>query len=117
MVLLVATLAAAGCSSGLDGNEGVVFTVATGFSQGAPYCRQRDKPYPVTDAVTSPHSDSNWYVVIAIIFATPGRYQLGRAKILYTSDGQRGWQYQNLDTTVVITAARKGAKPAFSGCP
>jgi len=81
------------------------------------YCRNVNEPYPVNDAVTPPHSDSIWNVVVAITFAKPGRYYLGRAKIYYTVNGQRGWQYQNLNTTIDITAARKGAKPAFDGCP
>lgn len=81
------------------------------------YCRKQDIPYPLTDAVTPPHSYSNWFVVIALTFTKPGRYYVGRAKIYYTTNGQRGWQYQNLNTTIVIAAARKGTKPAFDGCP
>jgi len=178
--LLTAVLLAVGCSpkSG-SGGEGVVLTVATGFSQGMPattsdvvdlglpalhnisghsvglrgvslvsvpnavhvrsvtaylytsrngaglgighgdwqkYCRKRDMPQPVTDIVIPPHSDSKLFVVIAMTFARPGSYYLGRAKIYYTTNGQPGWQYQSLYTTIVITAARKDTKPAFDGC-
>jgi hypothetical protein len=77
----------------------------------------QNAPHPLTDAVTAPHADSSWHVVVAMTFPRPGRYNIRRAKIYYTSDGQRGWRYQNLNTTIVVTAARKGAKPAFDGCP
>jgi hypothetical protein len=35
----------------------------------------------------------------------------------YTTADQPFWQYQNLNTTIVITAPRKGEQPAFDGCP
>jgi hypothetical protein len=53
------------------------------------YCRKQDRPYPMNDVVTPPHSDSAWYLVIAIRFAKPGRYYLGRARISYMVSGKR----------------------------
>jgi hypothetical protein len=70
---------------------------------------QANKPYPVAADVTPAH-------VIAIRFTKPGRYYVRHVKIYYLTDGHRGWQYQNLDTTMIISAPRKGAKPQFNGC-
>jgi hypothetical protein len=79
-------------------------------------CRKSDRPYPVTAAVTQPHSEPRWEVVIAFTITKPGRYYLGRAKISYTANGQQGWQYQNLFATITVQAARPGTKPRFDGC-
>jgi hypothetical protein len=79
-------------------------------------CRQ-DKAYPVTADVTPPHSAAQWNIVIAVTFAKAGRYDLRQVKIYYLTNGHRGWQYQNLNTTMVVSAARNGAKPQFDGCP
>jgi hypothetical protein len=51
-------------------------------------------------------------LVIAMTFAKPRRYYLGRAKIYYSIDGQQGWQYEYLGTTLDIAALRKDTKPA-----
>jgi hypothetical protein len=32
------------------------------------------------------------------------------------TNGQKGWQYEHLNTTVTVTAARPGTKPVFDGC-
>src|SRR5262249_44447453 len=68
-------------------------------------CRNDYPSHPVTNAVALPHQGSNWHVVLAITFSKPGRYHLRRVMLYYTSGGQRGWQYQNLNTTITITAA------------
>jgi hypothetical protein len=80
-------------------------------------CSRTFKPYPVTADVTPPHADADWNLVVAITFARPGRYDLHHVKIFYVTNGHQGWQYQNLNTTMIISAARKGAKPRFDGCP
>ena len=67
-------------------------------------------------AVTRPHAYANWLIVIAFTIVKPGRCYLGRAKIDYTAGGQRGWQYQNLNTRIVIKTAPPGTKPWFDGC-
>lgn len=77
------------------------------------YCRKADKPYPLTDFATPPHSASPWYVVMAITFSRPGRYYLGRVKVYYVTAGQHGWQYENLNATMVVTRPPSGAKPVF----
>jgi hypothetical protein len=74
------------------------------------------KAYPLTAAVVPPHAQMRWNVVIAVTFTKPGRYDLRRIRIVYRTDGHRGWQYQRINTTMVIRSARKGAKPRFSGC-
>lgn len=92
-------------------------TIGLGHGDLVKFCRKNFPPYPVTDAVTAPHANSNWYVLLAVSFTHPGRYYLGRVKIFYTAGGQRGWQYDNLFATITITAARPGTKPSFDGCP
>jgi hypothetical protein len=79
-------------------------------------CRRYMTPYPVGDVVTPPHADSNWYVIIALTITRPGRYDINRAQISYTTNGHRGWQYQNLSTTLEITAARPHAEPVPGEC-
>jgi hypothetical protein len=75
-----------------------------------------DKPYPVNAAVTPPHAETQWNIVLVITFAKPGRYDLHRVKIFYVTDGHRGWQYQNLNTTMIISAPRVGEKPQPTWC-
>jgi hypothetical protein len=87
------------------------------FGDLARRCRTEYPPHPVTDAVTRPHSLSNWFLVLAVTFSKPGRYYIGRVKIYYTAGGQDGWQYQNLHATFWVHAARPGTRPRFQGCP
>ena len=81
------------------------------------YCRSVYRPFPVSDAIMPAHFESRWNIVLAITFAKPGRYHLGRAKIFYSTNGHAGWQYQNLNTTLTITAASTGSKPGPTECP
>jgi hypothetical protein len=80
-------------------------------------CRHSYPSYPVTAAVTRPHAESNWFLVLAVNFTRPGRYYLGKVKIYYTTGGQNGWQYQNLFTTILVQPAPPDARPLFGGCP
>ena len=75
-----------------------------------------DKAYPVTAAVVRPHAQMHWNVTIALTFSKPGSYDVRRVKISYVTDGHSGWQYQALNTTIVVSAPRKGAKPQLTGC-
>jgi hypothetical protein len=79
-------------------------------------CRRYMPPFPVTDVVTPPHADSAWYVILAFVITRPGRYHITRARISYVTDGHVGWQYQNLNTTLVIRQARPHSKPAPAEC-
>lgn len=74
------------------------------------------KAYPLTAVVIPPHAVQGWHAIVAISFTKPGRYDLHHVKIYYVTDGHQGWQYQDLNTTMVISAPRKGARPAFDGC-
>ncbi|HEY1967899.1 MAG TPA: hypothetical protein VGH89_08120, partial [Pseudonocardia sp.] len=47
-------------------------------------------------------ASSPWFVVIAFTISKPGRYFLGKVRIDYTTDGHKGWQYQDIGTTMVI---------------
>jgi hypothetical protein len=80
------------------------------------HCRKSDTPYPVGDVVTPAGSDSDWDIVIGVQISEPGVYHLDRAKITYTTGGHVGWQYQNLNLTIRVSAARPGAKPGLTGC-
>jgi hypothetical protein len=75
-----------------------------------------DKFDPVTAVVVPPHKQLQWNVVIALTFAKPGKYYVGRIKVFYVTNGHRGWQYSAVHTTMVVSAARKGAKPQLTGC-
>lgn len=75
-----------------------------------------DKFDPVTAVVVPPHKQLQWNVVIALTFAKPGKYYVGRVKVFYLTNGHRGWQYSAVHTTMVVSAARKGAKPQLTGC-
>jgi hypothetical protein len=60
-------------------------------------------PHPLDDAVTPPHADSAWFVVIAFRVSQPGTFNLPRVRIDYTTDGHTGWQYQVLSTEMKIS--------------
>jgi len=65
-------------------------------------CPGEYQPVPVTSVVTPPHGDSRWFVVISFTIARPGFYHFNRVKIRYVTDGHRGWQYQNLETSYKV---------------
>jgi hypothetical protein len=80
------------------------------------YCRSSYRPYPLTSVVVGPHGVSNWHIVLEVTFSKPGSYDLRRIKVSYTANGQPGRQHLYLNTTIVVSAARKNAKPAFDEC-
>jgi hypothetical protein len=92
---------------------------AVGVIRGNPLkrCQASYPAYPVTDAVTAPHANSNWHLVLAITITRPGTYDLRRVKIRYTINGRTRWQYQNIFTTIHVLTAHPGTKPVFDGCP
>jgi len=65
-------------------------------------CPHQYKPYPVGSFITPAHSTSSWFIVIAFTISKPGRYDLRRLRIDYTTGGRQSWQYLEIDTTVVI---------------
>jgi hypothetical protein len=75
-----------------------------------------DKSYPVRAVVVPPHKQMQWNIVIALTFAKPGKYYVGRIKVFYVTNGHRGWQYSAVHTTMVVSAPRKGAKPQLTTC-
>jgi hypothetical protein len=80
------------------------------------HCRAAYAPRPLTDVVVPPHEFPDWDVMVELTFDAPGRYVLGPVRIAYAEAGRLGWQDQNLNTTVVISAAPPGRKPSFYGC-
>jgi len=89
--------------------------LASGLGNYVKHCRRQMTPYRLTSVVTPPHSDSRWYLVLSLTFAKPGRYYLRRVRIDYTAGGQEGWQYQNLNQTMIITLHNKKLR-SFYGC-
>jgi hypothetical protein len=76
-------------------------------------CPRTYVPHPLSAAVTGPHSDSNWTVILALRISRLGRYRFIRVKINYTVNGQRGWQYYNLYDYI---HAVPGYGPHWKGC-
>lgn len=93
------------------------FSLALGRGNFLKLCRKADPPHPVSDFVAAPHADANWSLVLALRFTKPGRYSLSRVKISYETNGQKGWQYEHLNFTATVRAARPGTKSRFDGCP
>jgi hypothetical protein len=80
------------------------------------HCHAAYQFVPVTNVVIPPHADTDWEVMVVVRFDAPGRYQLAPVRITYAEAGRAAWQQQNLNTTMVISAARPGQKPEFDGC-
>jgi len=59
-------------------------------------------PHPVSSYVTPAHSDTPWFIVIAFTISKPGRYYLGRLILRYRTGTHEGWQYQNINATVIV---------------
>jgi hypothetical protein len=57
-------------------------------------------PRAITAVTVGPKRSANWIVTVVLRFTKPGRYHFRRARIAYSVDGVRGWQYQNLNLTV-----------------
>jgi hypothetical protein len=76
-----------------------------------------NKPYPLSADVTPAHAPVQWNAVLAITFSRPGTYVLTRLKVSYLSNGQPGWQYQDLSTTITVKSAPEGSRSQFAGCP
>jgi hypothetical protein len=75
-------------------------------------CPRQYKPHPAGSFVTPPHKRATWFIVVAFTISKPGRYNLRRLRIDYTTDGHDGWQYFEIDTTVVISnPPRPGPTP------
>ena len=65
-------------------------------------CSDKFIPHPLDSFMIPAGRESPWFVVIAFTITKPGRYYLGKVRIDYTTDGHDGWQYQDIDTTMVI---------------
>jgi hypothetical protein len=75
-----------------------------------------DKSFPVSAVVVPAHKQMQWNVVIALTFTKPGTYDVRQIKVFYVTNGHSGWQYSAVHTTMVVKAARKGAKPQLATC-
>jgi hypothetical protein len=73
-------------------------------------CPSKYVPHPVQSVTTGPNDGSPWYVVLALRVPKPGHYWLGRLRIDYDSSGHKHWQYQNIDTTLIV---KRGAAETF----
>lgn len=70
-------------------------------------------PRPLSAAVTRPHSDSPWSVMLVLRISRPGTYRIWKVKVVYEANGQRGWQYFPLYD---IVHEAKGYGPRMTGC-
>jgi hypothetical protein len=77
-------------------------TVTGGAGDLARECPDLFKPKPINSYITPPHGASSWFVVIAFTISKPGRYYLGKVRVDYTAEGEPGWQYIAIDTTMII---------------
>jgi hypothetical protein len=65
-------------------------------------CPHQFRPSPVDSFITPARSTSSWFIVIAFTISKPGRYSVPGLRVDYTTDGRKGWQYLEIDTTVVV---------------
>jgi hypothetical protein len=66
-------------------------------------CPHLFQPKPINSYVIPRRGASSWFVVIAFTISKPGRYYLRRVRIDYTAAGHHGWQYIDIDTTMIVT--------------
>jgi len=82
--------------------NGCVFTAVGDMTS---ECPRQFKSVPLNTVIVPPRKTSyNRQPVVAIRVSRPGRYFLGRVRIDYTSNGQHGWQYQNLWFTAIVVS-------------
>ena len=60
-------------------------------------------PHPLSVVTVRAHSNATWLVVLAFTISRPGVYHLNRVRLDYVTNGRRGWQYQNINTTIMVT--------------
>jgi hypothetical protein len=60
-------------------------------------------PQPVTAITLAPHKAGHWIATILLTVTAPGSYHFSKAKITYTVDGVKNWQYQDLGLVVSYT--------------
>lgn len=65
-------------------------------------CPNQYHPSPIGAAITPPHADSPWFVVIAFTITKVGTYRMNQLKISYVTRGRHNWQYQYLNTKITV---------------
>ena len=70
-------------------------------------CPRLYVPHPVTDVVMPPHSRTGYYIEITLILLKPGKYNFGRARISYVTDGRHGSQTYSLENIHLRTVPRR----------
>ncbi len=65
-------------------------------------CPDEFKPHPLSVVTVAPNGDAAWLVVIAFTISKPGIYHVNQVRIDYETQGHKGWQYQNMNTTITI---------------
>jgi hypothetical protein len=87
-------------------------TTLGGLGDLAQECPTTYVPHPVNSYVTPAHKDTPWFIVIAFTISKPGRYYLGKVILRYRTGTRDGWQYQNINATVVVkNPPRPGPRP------
>jgi hypothetical protein len=69
-------------------------------------CPEFYAPHPVTDVVIPPHSTTKYYIEITLILLKPGKYNFGRARISYVTDGRHSSQTYYLENIHLKTFPR-----------
>lgn len=77
-------------------------------------CPQDYKPRQMTDVTVAPHADSNWIIIMEVVFQRAGKYRFGWARIGYVSGGHRGWQDYYVGD-IRITALSRSKNPELVG--
>jgi hypothetical protein len=70
-------------------------------------CPHMYVPHPVSDVVIPPHSDTSYYIEITLMLLKPGKYNFGRARISYVTDGRHGSETYYLENIHLRTVPRR----------
>jgi hypothetical protein len=71
---------------------------------------------PVSAVILPPHRQTPVFGVATVVFTRPGLYNLYQIKVVYETEGHRGWQYQHTLLKVhVKIPARPGPTPPQPG--
>lgn len=66
---------------------------------------------PVSRIVEPPHGESDWRLLVSLVFTKPGRYHLYRLKVDYVEDGRRHWDYVRAD--IIVRAVSPKTDPSL----
>jgi hypothetical protein len=71
---------------------------------------------PVTRIVEPPQRNSDWRVLVSLVFTKPGRYYLYLLKVDYVEGGQRHWDYLRADIPIRAVSPRNDPRLIQPAC-